>query len=74
MSQAVGAAVIGAGYWGPNVVRNFRGSSEWDLVVVCDLDEDRAKRAVGARSSISDHLAACRSALWACDSEPRLPW
>ncbi|PRZ42502.1 putative dehydrogenase [Antricoccus suffuscus] len=52
MSQAVGAAVIGAGYWGPNLVRNFRGSSDWDLVAVCDLDEDRAKRVVGARSTI----------------------
>ncbi len=52
MSQAVGAAVIGAGYWGPNLVRNFRGSSDWDLVAVCDLDEDRARRVVGARSTI----------------------
>lgn len=51
MSQAVGAAVIGAGYWGPNLVRNFRGSPDWDLVAVCDLDEERARRVVGPRST-----------------------
>ncbi|MDN5796759.1 MAG: Gfo/Idh/MocA family oxidoreductase [Intrasporangium sp.] len=41
------AAVIGAGYWGPNLVRNFRGSAEWELAAVCDLDESRARKVVG---------------------------
>lgn len=45
-------AVIGAGYWGPNLVRNFRNSPDWDLVAVCDLDESRARRVVGARSTV----------------------
>jgi predicted dehydrogenase len=45
-------AVIGAGYWGPNLVRNFRGSPAWDLVAVCDLDEARARKVVGARSTV----------------------
>ena len=40
-------AVVGAGYWGPNLVRNFRASSDWDLVAVCDLDPGRAARVVG---------------------------
>lgn len=46
------AAVIGAGYWGPNLARNFRTSPDWDLVAVCDLDEDRARRVVGPRSTV----------------------
>jgi len=45
-------AVIGAGYWGPNLIRNFRGNPAWDLVAVCDLDEQRAHRVVGARSTV----------------------
>ena len=40
-------AVIGAGYWGPNLVRNFRGSAEWEVAAVCDLDEARARKVVG---------------------------
>jgi len=44
--------VIGAGYWGPNLVRNFRGSADWDLVAVCDLDESRARKVIGPRSTV----------------------
>jgi predicted dehydrogenase len=46
------AAVIGAGYWGPNLARNFRTSPDWDLVAVCDLDADRARKVVGTRSTV----------------------
>jgi len=45
-------AVIGAGYWGPNLVRNFRNSPDWDLVAVCDLDAARAARVIGDRSTV----------------------
>lgn len=42
-------AVVGAGYWGPNLARNFRASDDWELAVVCDLDEARARKvAAGA--------------------------
>lgn len=45
-------AVVGAGYWGPNLVRSFRGSPDWDLVAVCDVDRERAERVIGARSTV----------------------
>ncbi|MFL6373525.1 MAG: Gfo/Idh/MocA family protein [Pyrinomonadaceae bacterium] len=35
------AAVIGAGYWGPNLIRNFLAHDEIEAVVACDLDEER---------------------------------
>ncbi len=35
------AAVIGAGYWGPNLIRNFLMLDEIETVVACDLDEGR---------------------------------
>ena len=34
-------AVIGTGYWGPNLIRNFLGLDEIEGVVACDLDEKR---------------------------------
>jgi predicted dehydrogenase len=34
-------AVIGAGYWGPNLIRNFKNLSDSKVVLVCDLDQDR---------------------------------
>jgi predicted dehydrogenase len=44
MTERLNVAVVGAGYWGPNLARNFRGSSEWDLATICDLDLTRAQR------------------------------
>ena len=36
--------VVGAGYWGPNLVRNFLSQSEIDKVFVCDIDKNRLKQ------------------------------
>jgi predicted dehydrogenase len=33
--------VIGLGYWGPNLVRNFFGNKLVEKVIACDLKEDR---------------------------------
>jgi len=35
------AAVVGAGYWGPNLIRNFLAHDEIESVVACDVDENR---------------------------------
>ncbi|MCU1566009.1 MAG: oxidoreductase domain protein [Pseudarthrobacter sp.] len=37
-------AVVGAGYWGPNLARNLQASTDWDLVAICDLDIERAAK------------------------------
>lgn len=37
----VRVAVIGAGYWGPNLIRNFAACRETELVAVCDKDRSR---------------------------------
>lgn len=34
-------AVIGLGYWGPNLARNFSSSPRTELRWLCDLDEER---------------------------------
>jgi predicted dehydrogenase len=41
-------AVAGAGYWGPNLIRNFAASPETELVAVCDRDEKRLAAALRA--------------------------
>ena len=51
-AQRRGVAVIGAGYWGPNLVRNFSASERWQLRWVCDIDETRARAATGRYSTI----------------------
>jgi predicted dehydrogenase len=37
-------AVVGAGYWGPNLIRNFAACPAARLVAVCDRDEARLKK------------------------------
>ena len=43
--KAVRVGVIGYGYWGPNIVRNFHGLENADLVAVCDKSPAALKRA-----------------------------
>lgn len=40
----VNVAVVGLGYWGPNLVRNFIEVKNCNLVAVCDQDEGRLER------------------------------
>lgn len=37
-------AVIGCGYWGTHLLRNFNQSELWDLVAACDLDENQLNK------------------------------
>ncbi|NLG70994.1 MAG: Gfo/Idh/MocA family oxidoreductase [Chloroflexi bacterium] len=39
--KPVSVGVIGAGYWGPNLIRNFYCLPEADLQVVCDRKQER---------------------------------
>ena len=41
METKVKIGVVGCGYWGPNLVRNFRALSDCDLKMVCDLNGQR---------------------------------
>jgi predicted dehydrogenase len=61
--KPIGTAVIGAGYWGPNLVRNFLACPDVDLCWVVDLDRERAARAVGPRSTVrvTDDIGAVLS-------------
>lgn len=44
--------VIGYGYWGPNIVRNFAGQKDCRVVGICDKSPTALARAVGAHPGI----------------------
>ncbi|WP_327373217.1 Gfo/Idh/MocA family oxidoreductase [Streptomyces sp. NBC_01216] len=50
--ERLGVAVVGAGYWGPNLVRNFQSSDRFRLRSLCDLDITRAQRVLGGYSTV----------------------
>lgn len=43
MSKQIKVGVVGLGYWGPNLVRNFRSLPDCHLKTMCDLSETRLK-------------------------------
>lgn len=43
MTPKTTVAVVGCGYWGPNLIRNFRSLPDCRLKVMCDLNQQRLK-------------------------------
>jgi predicted dehydrogenase len=43
MTKPVKIAVVGCGYWGPNLIRNFRSLPESNLKMMCDVSDERLK-------------------------------
>jgi predicted dehydrogenase len=48
----IGLAVIGAGYWGPNLVRTALGTPTIRLGYLCDLDLARARTVLGQSTTV----------------------
>jgi len=46
-------AVIGAGYWGPNLARNFKAAHDWELAAIVDMDRVRAARLAAAHGDVA---------------------
>jgi len=51
--EPIGVAVVGAGYWGPNLVRNFQSSPAFQLRSLCDLDLARARTVLGRYTTVA---------------------
>lgn len=45
--------VIGYGYWGPNLVRNFMASGETKVVMVCDMSQARIDKVAALYPQVS---------------------
>lgn len=51
-ADVVRVGVIGYGYWGPNIVRNFQGLDSATLVAVCDRSDAALRRASKAAPGV----------------------
>lgn len=56
MKAALKMGVVGCGYWGPNLVRNFRSVPNCEVRMVCDPDDDR----LGHMKSLYPEVEVCR--------------
>ncbi|MGV2336658.1 MAG UNVERIFIED_CONTAM: Gfo/Idh/MocA family oxidoreductase [Planctomycetaceae bacterium] len=50
--KTVNVAVIGAGYWGPNLIRNFNSCPSAKLLAVCDRDADRLRKVLSGYPAV----------------------
>ncbi|MEU5878045.1 Gfo/Idh/MocA family oxidoreductase [Spirillospora sp. NPDC047279] len=50
--EPIGLAVVGAGYWGPNLVRTAQATPALRLKWLCDLDEERARAVLGGYTTV----------------------
>ena len=41
MTRKLKVGVVGCGYWGPNLIRNFRSLPDCQLKIMCDLSQQR---------------------------------
>jgi predicted dehydrogenase len=48
----IGLAVIGAGYWGPNLVRTALATPGLELKWLCDLHAERARAVLGRQTTV----------------------
>jgi predicted dehydrogenase len=56
----IGIGVIGYGYWGPQIVRNFHSLSGTRVLVVCDKEVEVLKRARQAYADVEVTTDLCR--------------
>jgi predicted dehydrogenase len=43
MKNGINVGVVGCGYWGPNLIRNFRALGDCRMKMMCDVSEQRLK-------------------------------
>ncbi len=41
----INIGLIGYGYWGPNLARNFNSNPDMKLTAICDFSADRLEKA-----------------------------
>lgn len=57
MTKPVRIAVVGCGYWGPNLIRNFRGLSDCELTDLCDVNTSRLKHLKSLYPDVTTHVS-----------------
>jgi predicted dehydrogenase len=60
MPSPVNVGVIGCGYWGPNLVRNFKTLTTCQLRAICDKNESRLRHLCALYSDIEAHTDALK--------------
>ena len=56
MQKPLNIGVVGCGYWGPNLIRNFRGLPECKVQLMCDANAERLKHMKSLYPEVEGHV------------------
>jgi len=56
MTKNIKVGVVGCGYWGPNLARNFRSLPDCALKTVCDVSQERLKHVTSLYPGVKGEL------------------
>jgi predicted dehydrogenase len=56
MKNNLKLGVVGCGYWGPNLIRNFNSLPDCDLKLMCDLNPQRLKHMKSLYPQVEGHM------------------
>jgi predicted dehydrogenase len=57
MTKPIRVAVVGCGYWGPNLIRNFKSLPDCDLTDLCDVSTSRLKHLKSLYPDVTTHTS-----------------
>jgi len=55
MNKHITVGVVGCGYWGPNLIRNFKALPDCKLKLMCDVDQHRLTHLKALYPEIEGH-------------------
>ena len=56
MQKSTNIGVVGCGYWGPNLIRNFRTLNDCKVKIMCDVNPQRLKHMKSIYPEIEGHV------------------
>jgi predicted dehydrogenase len=56
MKYPITVGIVGCGYWGPNLLRNFRSLPDCKMKAMCDLDAQRLKHLKALYPEVQAHV------------------
>src|SRR6266496_4410480 len=56
MQNQIKVGVVGCGYWGPNLIRNFSSLPDCDVKLMCDVNSQRLKHLKTLYPAIEGHM------------------
>jgi predicted dehydrogenase len=57
MAKPIRIAVVGCGYWGPNLIRNFKNLPECELIHICDANTKRLSHLKSLYPDLTTHTS-----------------